>query len=761
MRDVVLSRLRLQWTRYLMVLTVVAVSSGFMTAALGLSSTLTASMTNGLAAQYKNADAVVTTQADAAFSFSATPQQVDELSHVHGVDSVWAQYMTGAVPGSDAVSSDGSVTPTSNLPDDPALFPAQITQGEYPSGDDQALLDESLADKLKVGVGDTVSLQELSGPPAGDDGEGEAPEQGERAPSAAKGFTVSGLTETSATGAFASVWLSNDAMTQLSPGQISGGSPLQAIQLTLDGSAGDARLQELTATAGKILAGGQGQQPELRVVTPEQLTEETLDQLAAGSNILTMFLLAFAGLSILVALLVVTNTLSVLTAQRARELALLRCVGATSKQVRRAVLTEGLVLGVMGALIGVAVVWALAVVLQIFGIIGALTVTVAPRDLLVGFLTGIVLTMVASLGPARRAHGAAPLDGLRGSRAADGVPRVRIVLGALILVAGAATLVFGASERDPILGIIGGLASFLGVVMTSRLYLPPLVQGVGHLLPGGQPSRLAAVNAARYPARTATTATALLIGVLLVATVLTGQHVARVNLLNELDQSRPVDISVPASAGQVSPDQVQQISELDGVLGVKSTDPADADGAIAQIDAAQSLNNSSASELQEKVAGILNLTPGELQGALMEKAGYVSILEVMLTVTLGLLAAAVVVSVLGIASTMSLSVLERVRENSLLRALGLTRRQLGAMIRREALVISLVATMVGLVVGWAFGTLGVMSLVTEGMTVKPTVPWPGFLAIIVAAVVVAVLASAAPVRRATRVTPVEGMARVD
>ncbi|WP_016998195.1 ABC transporter permease, partial [Kocuria atrinae] len=330
----------------------------------------------------------------------------------------------------------------------------------------------------------------------------------------------------------------------------------------------------------------------------------------------------------------------------------------------------------------------------------------------------------------------------------------------LILVAGVATLVFGAMEREPLLGIAGGLASFLGVVMTSRLYLPPLVQGWGASFPVASP-RVWRPSRARYPARTATTATALLIGVLLVATVLTGQHVARVNLLNELDQNQPVDISVPASAGQISADQVQEISDLNGVLSVETTDPATADGAIAQIDAVQSLNNSSASDLQAKVADIVNLAPGELQGALMEKASYVSILEIMLTVTLGLLAAAVVVSVLGIASTMSLSVLERVRENSLLRALGLTRRQLGAMIRREALVISLVATIVGLVVGWVFGTLGVMSLVTEGMTVEPTVPWPGYLAIILAAVVVAVLASAAPVRRATRVTPVEGMARVD
>lgn len=761
MRTVVLSRLRLQWTRYVMVLAVVAVSSGFMTAALALSSTLTASMTNDLAAQYKNADAVVTSQHEDGSGFSATSQQVDELSRVVGVDSIWAQYMTAAITSSDAVSSDGTPAGTSNLPEDQALLPAEITQGTYPSAGDQALIGEALATKLKVGVGDTVSLQEPGGAPVGAGGEGEAPALGVQAPSSAKKFTVTGLTESSTTGALASVWLTDAGMAALAPGASPGDQPLQAIQLTLEASTNDARLQELTAAANRILDGGQGEHPELRVVTPEQLTDEILEQLSAGSQVLTVFLLAFAGLSILVALLVVTNTLSVLTTQRARELALLRCVGATSQQVKRSVLTEGFLLGIAGAAVGVSVVWAVAAVLQASGVISVVTVTVAPRDLVVGFVTGIVLTTVASLGPARRARGASPLDGLRGSRAADGVPRVRVVLGAFILVAGAATLVFGALEREPLLGIAGGLASFLGVVMTSRLYLPPLVQGLGRALPGGQPSRSAAVNAARYPARTATTATALLIGVLLVATVLTGQHVARVNLLNELDRSKPVDISVPAAAGEVSAEQARELSELDGVLGVKTTDPAAADGAVAQIDAAQSLNNSSASELQEKVAGILDVAPGDLQGALLEKAGYVSILEVMLTVTLGLLAAAVVVSILGIASTMSLSVLERVRENSLLRALGLTRGQLGAMIRREALVISLVATIVGLVVGWAFGTLGVMSLVTEGMTVEPTIPWQGFLSIIAAAVVVAVLASAAPVRRATRVTPVEGMARVD
>ncbi|MEX5267673.1 ABC transporter permease [Kocuria sp. CPCC 204721] len=178
-------------------------------------------------------------------------------------------------------------------------------------------------------------------------------------------------------------------------------------------------------------------------------------------------------------------------------------------------------------------------------------------------------------------------------------------------------------------------------------------------------------------------------------------------------------------------------------------------------DAAQRLDVQEATKLEESVAKILHVGTDELGGALLEKAGYVNLLDILLAVMLALLAVTVVVSVLGIASTTSLSVLERSRESSLLRALGLSTRQLGAVIRREALVISLVATVVGLVVGWLFGMLGVMSLVVEGMTVRPVVPWGGFLLILAGAVVVAVIASALPVRRATKLNPVEGLARVD
>ncbi|KMK72789.1 hypothetical protein ACJ65_09740, partial [Kocuria rhizophila] len=596
---------------------------------------------------------------------------------------------------------------------------------------------------LHLGVGDTVKLTEWG------------IENGSTTQ-----YTVSGIVSQNSSASLPDWYATPGGLGHMAATEVPGLAGGSGILLRTDGSLSQEQLDSLTTEVNRILGTDQGGQPALSIKTPEQLADDALQEMSQGTDVLAIFLALFAGLSVLVALLVVTNTLSVLTAQRARELALLRCVGATGSQLRRAVLLEGLFIGVLASALGVAAVAGLAALLNASGLTGSLTLTLALRDVLVGFVTGVLLTVIASLGPARRARGASALDGLRGSRAADGLPVVRIVLGALVLVAGVGALVFGASQHSPGLGIAGGLAAFLGVVLTSRAYIPGLVRAAGRLLPGGIPSRLAAANAARYPTRTSTTATALLIGVLLVSTVLTGQHVARVNLLNELDRQSPVDISVPAQAGQLSAEQVSELEGLPNVLGVQTGGDLPS-GAGATIDAEQYLNSTQATDLRSSVADILHVDANQLGGALLEKASYVSVLDVLLTVVLGLLAVAVVVSVLGIASTTSLSVLERSRENSLLRALGLSKRQLGALIRREALVISLVATLVGLVIGWAFGVLGVMSVIPEGIAVHPAVPWAGFGLILVGAVVVAVLASALPVRRATKLSPVEGMARAE
>ncbi|MDO4918965.1 FtsX-like permease family protein [Kocuria sp.] len=740
MLRVVCSRLTRQWSRYALVVVCVAVCAAFMTAALGLASTLSASLATNLAAPYRNADAAVTSSDTGQPMAPVSAQQVQRIEALDGVASAWA-------PGLKLVA-----TPTSgstawrmgDLPADTSLLPRELTRGAFPESARQVAVSETTAEELHVGIGDTVTLQEAMA------------EGGSTAE-----YTVSGLVAPDDSGAGLPEWYaSSQGLARMPGADVAGQGMSSGILLRTDGTLDQDQRQHLAGEVNRILGTGTGGQPAVTVRTPEEISDAALQQMSQGMDVIALVLGAFAGLSMLVALLVVTNTLSVLTAQRARELALLRCVGATGSQLRRAVLLEGLVLGAVSSVLGVAAVAGLVALARGLSATGSLTLTLAPRDVLVGLVGGILLTVLASLGPARRARGASALDGLRGSRAADGLPVVRTVLGALVLLAGAGVLVYAAVKHSAGLGIVGGLASFLGVVLTSRAYIPALVRGAGRLLPGGVPSRLAAANAARYPARTSTTATALLIGVLLVATVLTGQQVARVNLLDELDQRDPVDISVPAAAGHLSQEQVTQLEKIPGVLGVQTDGNLPA-GSTAAVDAAQYLDSSRASDLQRQVADVLHVEPSQLGGALLEKAEYVSILDTMLSVVLGLLAAAVVVSVLGIASTTSLSVLERSRENSLLRALGLSKRQLGALIRRETLVIALVATLVGLVVGWAFGMLGMMAVLPEAVTLRPVVPWQGFLMILAGAVVVAVLASALPVRRATRLSPVEGMARAD
>ncbi|WP_249494229.1 FtsX-like permease family protein [Kocuria rhizophila] len=743
MLRVVYSRLTRQWSRYALVVVCVAVCAAFMTAALGLASTLSTSLASDLAAPYKNADAVVTSPDAEKAPATADAQQIDKLEELPQVDGAWAPRSKLARVEGDTSASSSGMTFVSDLPSDNSLLPTTVAEGKLPETPQQIVTTEKVADQLHARVGDTVELGQ-----AGD--ETGAPVQ----------YTLSGLTEGTTSSSLPD-WYATSAGLQRLPGEsMAGANGQQAILLRTAGTLDQEGLDSLATEVNRVLGMGHAGQPALEVKTPEQIADDSLQEMSQGTDVMAIFLGLFAGLSVLVALLVVTNTLSVLTAQRARELALLRCVGATGSQLRRAVLLEGLAIGVVASAIGVAAVGGLVALLNATGATGVLTLTLSPRDVVVGLVTGVLLTVIASLGPARRARGASALDGLRGSRAADGLPVVRIVLGAVVLVAGAAALVFGALQHSAGLGIVGGLAAFLGVVLTSRAYVPGLVKGAGKLLPGGIPSRLAAANAARYPTRTSTTATALLIGVLLVATVLTGQQVARTTLLDQLDRDRPVDISVPAEAGQLSPQQVTDLQKLPDVVGVQ-TDGSLPDGSTATIDAAQYLNAQKAGDLQKSVAEILHVDANQLGGALLEKASYVSVLDILLTVVLGLLAVAVVVAVLGIASTTSLSVLERARENSLLRALGLSKRQLGALIRREALVISLVATVVGLVVGWIFGVLGVMAVLPDSFAVQPVVPWTGFLLILAGAVVVAVLASALPVRRATKLSPVQGMARAD
>lgn len=137
----------------------------------------------------------------------------------------------------------------------------------------------------------------------------------------------------------------------------------------------------------------------------------------------------------------------------------------------------------------------------------------------------------------------------------------------------------------------------------------------------------------------------------------------------------------------------------------------------------------------------------------------------MLLVVTGLLAVSVLIALIGVANTLSLSTIERTRENSLMRALGLTRRGLRTMLATEAVLIAGIAALLGSALGVFYGWMGAESLlgnlVAEGSAagrLVPTVPWLELAAVVAVAVVAGLLASVGPSRRAARLSPVEGLA---
>lgn len=162
--------------------------------------------------------------------------------------------------------------------------------------------------------------------------------------------------------------------------------------------------------------------------------------------------------------------------------------------------------------------------------------------------------------------------------------------------------------------------------------------------------------------------------------------------------------------------------------------------------------------LQKDIAAALGVQERTVSGAAIERVTFNSIIDVLLLVVTGLLGIAVVIALIGVANTLSLSVLERTRENSLLRALGLTKGQLRGMLAIEAVLVAGVAAIMGAGMGIVYGWLGAQATLGGVASVVPAIPWLQLTAVFGVAVVAGLLASVIPARRAARLSPVEGLA---
>ena len=280
------------------------------------------------------------------------------------------------------------------------------------------------------------------------------------------------------------------------------------------------------------------------------VAQETAKTVEQGFGFLNTFLLTFAFIALFVGGFLIFNTFSILVGQRTRELALLRAIGASRSQVNRSVMAEALVVGFGGSVLGLLVGVPLAA--GLYAALGALgadlpssALQLLPRTVIVSLLTGTVITLVSAILPARRASRIAPVAAMRDDAGeAETSLRRRAIIGGCVLAVGVLLLASGLFAHAGIAAVGAGAAiSFVGVAVLAPFVAGPLARTLGSPLPKieGVTGRMAQQNAARNPRRTAATASALMVGLAVVAAIATLAASATASFNGLFDQAIKAD----------------------------------------------------------------------------------------------------------------------------------------------------------------------------------------------------------------------------
>lgn len=320
----------------------------------------------------------------------------------------------------------------------------------------------------------------------------------------------------------------------------------------------------------------------VEAVTGDKAADESASELVEALSFLTTFLLIFAGIALVVGGFLIVNTFSILVAQRSRELALLRALGASSRQVTRSVLFEALLLGLVGSTIGLGLGYLLAMGIRAlfanFGLdLSGQSLIFEPRTVLAAYAVGVVVTMASAWFPARRTGRIAPIQALRDDVAMpESSLRRRLVIGFLLIVGGAAALAGGLLDRVPEPGwFVGGgiLAILLGVASASPVIGAPFLSAAAWVMARlfGSVGTLAGQNSRRNPRRTTATASALMIGLSLACTMAIVGDSAKASVDQTIAENFRGDYVVNNVMGQPFSSEIgRQMAEVDGVEEVNA-----------------------------------------------------------------------------------------------------------------------------------------------------------------------------------------------
>jgi putative ABC transport system permease protein len=329
----------------------------------------------------------------------------------------------------------------------------------------------------------------------------------------------------------------------------------------------------------------------IEVVTGDQQTQEQLDAVNEGLGFLNTALLAFAGVAVFVGAFVIQNTFRITVAQRVRELALLRAVGATGSQVVRLVLIEAAIVAVLasavGVIVGIGVAELIKTVMDAAGLgipDGPLTVEV--RTVVVSMIVGLGVTLLAALLPARRASSIPPVAAMSetSARSTPRSLRIRTFVGFAIAGLGAAAMTAGLLlENGASLALVATGAG--GLFLGASTLAPLIARPVARLLAApirGVTGKLARENTIRQPRRTASTASALMIGVALVAFTSIFAASIKSSISDTLEGSFPADLAFQSTSFDVglSPAALDELRERDAfsVISEVNTGPAEIEG---------------------------------------------------------------------------------------------------------------------------------------------------------------------------------------
>jgi putative ABC transport system permease protein len=553
MRRVTLKGMRARKLR--LVLTALAIVLGvtFVTGTLVLGDTLNRTFNDLVGTAYRHVSFVIRGKPELSGTSAASAtdrrpvtqavakavRRLPGVAYVYGSVEGYAQFM--ARDGSAIGGGGGSALGFSFDPNR-RLSPYRLAQGRAPTRPDEVVMDKETAVKHHYAVGDRVLIN---------------------LPARAETFTISGIVTFGSDNNLAGVTLAgfDPAIAQV---LFNARGHYDSIDVLAAPGANEVKLQQ--AIARTLPAG-------VQVVSGQTAANQLSTEIDNGLSFISTALLIFATISLFVGAFTIFNAFSITVGQRTRELALLRLVGASRRQIVRSVLAEAALTGLAASLIGlglgVVAALGLKALLKAFNIVlPSAPLVFETRTPLVALAVGVGVTAISVLLPARHAVRIPPVAALvdHTEDAATSLQRWRVIGGIAIAILGIIAIVGGLVGATVALVGVGALAAFIAAGMLVPLVARPLSSALGRPLAAtlGVPGRLGRENSMRNPRRTAQTAAALMIGLALVSTIAVLGASLSTSAKDQVDSAVSADYLVSGNGG-FSKSVVPAVSRLPGV----------------------------------------------------------------------------------------------------------------------------------------------------------------------------------------------------